>query len=242
VEFSIKPLVPGRNTSGCTVVGIYAGRTLSDAATAIDRSSKGYLKRVLQRGDMEGRIGTTLLLHDVPGIASARVLLVGLGAQAEFGEKQYRRSVTAAVGALANTGATDIEIHLAELTVARRDIEWKAMQAACSARTTIYRFEQMKSKPGNTAPALSKAVLSVKTQADAKPATRGLTRGLALAHGVNLARDLGNLPGNVCTPTYLADAARKLAKAYRLKIQVLERADMKKLGMNTLLSAVIRRN
>ena len=147
MEFSIKPLVPGRNASGCTVVGVYAGRTLSDAATALDRSSKGYLRRVLQRGDMEGRIGGTLLLHDVPGIACARVLLVGLGPQAEFGEKQFRRSVTAAIGALANTGAADIELHLAELTVGRRDIEWKVMQAACAARTTIYRFGQMKSKP-----------------------------------------------------------------------------------------------
>ncbi|MGV3628449.1 MAG: leucyl aminopeptidase [Betaproteobacteria bacterium] len=236
MEFSIKPLVPGRNAGGCSVVGIYAGKAMSDAATALDRTSKGYLKRVLQRGDMEGRIGTTLLLHDVPGIASARVLLVGLGAQAEFGEKQFRRCVTAAVGALANTGAADAEIHLAELAVGRRDIEWRVMQAACAARTTIYRFEQMKSKPEKAAPALSKAVLSVKTQGDIKRTTRGLARGLALAHGVNLARDLGNLPGNVCTPTYLADEARKLAKHYRLKIQVLDRADMKKLGMNTLLS------
>lgn len=236
MEFSIKPLVPGRNASGCTVVGIYAGRTLSDAAAALDRAAKGYLKRVLQRGDMEGRIGTTLLLHDVPGIASARVLLVGLGPQAEFGENQFRRSVTTAIGALASTGATDAELHLTELTVGRRDIEWKTMQAVCAARTTIYRFEQMKSKPEKAVPALSKAVLSVKTQEDVKRAARGLTRGLALAHGVNLARDLGNLPGNVCTPAYLADEARKLAKHYRLKIQVLERADMKKLGMNTLLS------
>ncbi len=236
MEFSIKPLVPGRNTSGCSVVGIYAGKTMSDAATALDHTSKGYLKRVLQRGDMEGRISTTLLLHDVPGIASTRVLLVGLGPQAEFGDKQFRRSITAAIGALANTGAADAELHLAELAVGRRDIEWRVMQAACAARTTIYRFEQMKSKPEKAAPALSKAVLSVKTQGDVKRAARGLTRGLALAHGVNLARDLGNLPGNVCTPTYLADEARKLAKHYRLKIQVLERADMKKLGMNTLLS------
>ncbi len=236
MEFSIKPLVPGRNTSGCTVVGVYAGRKLSDAASAIDRATKGRLRRVLQRGDMEGRIGTTLLLHDVPGIASARVLLVGLGVQGEFGEQQFRRSVTAAIDVLAGTGAADAELHLAELAVGRRDIEWKVSQAACAARTATYRFGQMKSKPEKAPPALNRIVLSVKKQGDVKRAARGLTRGLALARGVNLARDLGNLPGNVCTPAYLADQARKLAKTHRLKIQVLERADMNKLGMNTLLS------
>ncbi|MBX3666164.1 MAG: leucyl aminopeptidase [Burkholderiales bacterium] len=228
--------MPGRNASGCTIVGVYAGRKLSDAAAALDRAARGYLLRLLDRGDMEGRIGSTLLLHDVPGIASARVLLVGLGPRAEFGEKQFTRAVSAAVGALAGTGAADAELHLAELAAGRRDIEWRMMQAACAARIAVYRFEQMKSRPAKDSPALRRVVLSIKSAKDAKAAARGLSRGLALAHGIGLARDLGNLPGNVCTPAYLADRARELAKHYRMKVQVLERADMAKLGMNTLLS------
>ncbi|MBX3663632.1 MAG: leucyl aminopeptidase [Burkholderiales bacterium] len=236
MEFSIKPLSPGRNACGCTVAGVYAGRKLSEAASALDRAAKGYLRRVLERGDMEGRLGSTLLLHDVPGISSARVLLVGLGPQDGFGEKQFPRAVSAAVGALAGTGTADAELHLAELPAGRRDIGWRMMQAACAARTAVYRFRQLKSKPENELPALRRVVLSVKTQKDAKAAASGLARGLALAHGISLARDLGNLPGNVCTPSYLADRARDLAKHYRMKIQVLERADMARLGMNTLLS------
>ncbi len=236
MEFSIKPLTPGRNACGCTVVGVYAGRKLSEAATALDRAAKGYLRRLLERGDMEGRLGTTLLLHDVPGVASARVLLVGLGPEDEFGERQFTRAVSAAVGAISGTGTADAELHLAELPAGRRDIEWRMTQAACAARIAVYRFEQMKSKPAKDAPKLRRVVISVKTQKDAKAAARGLAQGLALAHGVGLARDLGNLPGNVCTPSYLAERARELARHYRMKIQVLERKDMAKLGMNTLLS------
>ena len=235
MEFSIKPLVPGRNASGCAVVGIYADKKPSEAAAALDKAAKGYLRRVLDRGDMDGGIGTTLMLHDVPGIASTRVLLVGLGPKAAFAEQQFRRSVTAAIAALAKTGTTDAELHIAELAVGRRDVEWRVMQAARAAREAIYRFEQMKSSPAKDNPALRRIVLAI-GKADEKRAARGLAQGLALAHGVSLARDLGNLPGNVCTPAYLADQARKLAKHYRLKIQVLERADMEKLGMNTLLS------
>ena len=109
------------------------------------------------------------------------------------------------------------------------------MQTARTARETTYRFEQMKSVPAKDTPALRRIVLAV-AKSDEKRAARGLAQGLALAHGISLARDLGNLPGNVCTPAYLAEQARKLAKHYRLKVQVLERVDMEKLGMNTLLS------
>lgn len=236
MEFSIKPLVPGRTASSCTVVGVYADRKLSEAAAVLDRSAKGYLRRIMERGDMDGRIGTTLLLHEVPGIACARVLLVGLGPKTGFSDKQFCKSITAAINALAQTGATDAEIHLINVPVGRRDIAWRVAQAARSAREAVYRFEPLKSKPEKNVPVLRRIVLAVTDKRDERLATAGLAQGLALAHGVSLARDLGNLPGNVCTPSYLADQARKLAKHYRLKIQVLERADMEKLGMNTLLS------
>ncbi|MEY4597714.1 MAG: hypothetical protein RLZZ445_511 [Pseudomonadota bacterium] len=235
MEFSIKPLVPGRNASGCTVVGVYAGRKLSEAATTLDKTSKGYIRRVIDRGDMAGAIGSSLMLHDVPGIASTRVLLLGLGPKAEFAEKQFRRCITTAIEVLAQTGSVDAELHVTELAVGRRDIEWRVMQTARAAREATYRFEQMKSAPAKEAPALRRVVLAV-AKSDEKRAARGLSQGLALAHGISLARDLGNLPGNVCTPAYLAEQARKLAKHYRFKVQVLERADMEKLGMNTLLS------
>ena len=235
MEFSIKPLVPGLNASGCTVVGVYADGKLSDAAATLDKASKGYLRRIIDRGDMKGGIGTTLMLHDVPGIACTRVLLLGLGQKSEFAEKEFRRCVGTAIEVLARTGAADAELHMAELAVGRRDVEWRVMQTARAAREATYRFEQMKSSPSKDFPALRRVVLAV-ARSDEKKAARGLAQGLALAHGISLARDLGNLPGNVCTPTYLAEQARKLAKHYRMKIQVLERADMEKLGMNTLLS------
>jgi len=78
--------------------------------------------------------------------------------------------------------------------------------------------------------------LSVNDRAAERRAAAGLEQGLAVAHGVALARDLGNLPPNVCTPAYLADQARELAKRYRMKVEVLERADMERLGMGALLS------
>lgn len=235
MEFSTKALVPGRSSSDCCVVGVYAGRRLSTTAATVDKLSGGYIARVLARGDMEGRIGTTLLLHDVAGINCTRILLVGLGDKDGFAEKQFRRAVSAAVEALCNTAVTTAEMHFAELAPGRRDIEWRLMQAARIAGETAYRFEQMKSAPQSPAPVLRHLTFAV-AKTDLKRAARGLARGAALASGINFARDLGNLPGNVCTPTYLAGEARKLSRSHGLKLRVLERADMEKLGMNTLLS------
>jgi leucyl aminopeptidase len=237
VEFSIKPLVPGRSASGCCVVGVYDDGSLTAAATQIDRAATGIVRKLVSGGDMDGSCGSTAFIHTTNALACVRILLVGLGPRKTFGEKAYRRAVTAAVTALTRTGATSADIHLTEIPVGRHDIRWRIRQAARLAIEATYRFEQMKSKPaGAKAPALRKIALALPDRKDERRAAQGLSEGLALGHGIGLARDLGNLPGNVCTPAHLADEARKLGKHYRMKVTVLEREDMARLGMNTLLS------
>jgi leucyl aminopeptidase len=234
VEFSIKSGSPECGANGCVVVGAFEQGKLSAAAAALDRAAKGYLSGVARRGDLPGKLGATLLLHGVPGIAG-RVLVVGLGRQADFGDKQYREAVAAAVRALGATGAEEAALHLTELAVGRRDAAWKVAHAVTVGREVAYRFTRMKSKDEAPRPALRRVALSV-DRAAGKRAAAGLGQGLAIAEGMALAKDLGNLPPNVCTPTYLASQARELAKRYRMKVTVLERADMERLGMHTLLS------
>ena len=223
----------GRN--GCLVAGVFEPGKLSAAAAALDRAAKGFLGTVVRRGDLTGKPGSTLLLHNVPGVGSARVLLVGLGRKVEFGEKRYREAIAAAIRALNATGADEAVLLLTELAVGRRDAAWKVAHAVAVARDCAYRFTRMKSKSEGPEPALRRLTLSV-DRAALKRAGAGLEQGLAVAHGMSLAKDLGNLPPNVCTPSYLADQARELAKRYRMKVTVLERADMERLGMYTLLS------
>jgi leucyl aminopeptidase len=216
------------------VAGVFETRRLSAAAAIIDRAAKGHLSKVVRRGDMQGKLGATLLLHDVPGV-TGRVLLVGLGREGDFRDKQYREAVAAAIRALNGTGAEEAALHLTELPVGRRDAGWKVAHAVAVAGDAGYRFTRMKSKGDDSAPALRRLALSVDRAAH-KGAAAGLEQGLAVTHGMSLARDLGNLPPNVCTPSYLAGEARELAKRYRMKATVLGREDMERLGMRTLLS------
>ena len=240
MEFSTKQSAPASTKSGCVAVGVFESRKLSVPAAALDKAAKGVISRLLQAGDMDGRAGTTLLLHRLPALACERVLLVGLGPEKSFNAKVYRNAVQSAMRAVNATGAADAELHLTALSLTdKRDITWRMMQAACLAIESAYRFDRMKSKPEPRTSALKRLTLTYTNTGDRQPAERGLEQGLALGHGMNLAKDLGNLPGNVCTPTYLADEARELAKRYRttgMKAQILDRADMKKLGMGTLLS------
>ena len=235
MEFSTKSIAPGLSKTACAVVGVFESRKLSAPAAALDRVSQGALTKALKSGDMEGRAGTTLLLHGVAHTACERVLLVGLGVEKSFNEKAYRNAVAAALRALHATGAADAEIHLTTVAAGGSDIGWRTAQAATLALEADYRFEQMKSKREKP-PATLKRLVLAHGAADAKHAARGLTQGVALGHGMSFAKDLGNLPGNVCTPTYLATQAVALGKRYKLKVKVLDRAAMQKLGMGSLLS------
>ena len=236
MEFSTKCIAPGLSKTGCAIVGVFESRKLSAPAAALDRATKGYLSKVVNSGDMDGRAGTVLLLHRVPQTACERVLLVGLGPEKSFDEKAFRNAAGSALRAVTATGSSDAELHITALAAGKSSIGWRIAHAATLAIESVYRFEQMKSKQEAPAKALKRLVLTYAHNSERKAAERGLEQGVALGHGVSLAKDLGNLPGNVCTPAYLAGQARDLAKRYRMKIKVLETADMEKLGMGSLLS------
>ena len=235
MQFSIKNVQPGRAKTGCAVVGVFDSRALSAPAQRLDEIAGGYVTGIVRRGDMQGKPGTVLLLHNVPNVACERVLLVGLGRQSEFGARQYREAVAAAVRALNATGTAEAELHLTALEIDGRDVTWRAQQAVTIAAETTYRFEQLKSRKEQAEHGVRRLAL-VADKAHTRKAQLGLEQGAAIALGMALTKDLGNLAPNICTPAYLADQARALGRRYRLKVHVLERADMQKLGMGALLS------
>ncbi len=230
-KFSIKTGSPEKLKSDCAVVGVFAGSKLSASGRALDKASKGRISATLKSGDMDGRAGSTLLLRDLPGISASRVLLVGLGKLDEFGEKSYRDAIATAVRAAGNTAAGDILITLNEIKVGKRSADWNNAQAAMIAGDVLYRFDRMKSKPETQSKIGSIAFL-----ADTTAGANGLKQGAAIMRGMALARDLGNTPSNVCTPTYLANQARDLAKRYGFKCKVMDKTACEKLGMGSFLS------
>ncbi|TXI76633.1 MAG: leucyl aminopeptidase [Dechloromonas sp.] len=236
MEFSIKSGSPEKQRSACVVVGVFDSRKLTLPAELIDKAAGGYLSDIVRRGDMEGKAGSTLLLHNVPGTLCDRVLLVGLGKEKDFREKEFGSAVRTAVKTLNETGAFDASIFLTELSVRRRSIGWRIRQTAMIALDATYKFDQFKSKKDDVRRPLRKLTLSVERRNELAAAEEALNQGIAIADGMALTKTLGNLPPNICHPTYLAEQAQAMATEFGLTCEVLERSDMEALGMNALLA------
>src|SRR5690349_1152729 len=237
MEFTIKSGSPEKQRSACVVVGVFDNRKLSLSAEPIDRASNGYISEVIRRGDMEGKLGATLLLHSVRGTLADRVLLIGLGKERDFRDKEFRQAIRSAVKLLNETGSYEAVLYLTEEKVKRREVAWRVEHAVIVAMDAVYRFEQMKSEPTEVRRPLRKLTLSVPQRSDLGAGEAAAARGLAISHGTDLAKDLGNLPGNVCTPRYLAERAQELGKAFAtLKVTILERPEIEALGMGSFLS------
>ena len=236
MEFSIKSGSPEKQRSACVVVGVFEPRKLTLPATLIDNAAGNALSEIIRRGDMEGKVGTSLILHNVPGTCCDRVLLVGLGKEKEFREKEYSEAIRYAVKTLNETGAADGILFLTEIPVKKRSTAWCIRQAAIIAQEAVYCFDQFKSKKDKIRRPLHKMTLAIEHSSELAVAEEAMEQGLAVAEGVTLAKNLGNLPGNICTPAYLAEIALKMAEEQGVECQILEGADMEVLGMHALLS------
>jgi leucyl aminopeptidase len=237
MEFTIKSGSPEKQRSACVVVGVFDNRKLSLSAELIDRASNGYVSEIIRRGDMEGKLGATLLLHNVRGTLADRVLLVGMGKERDFRDKEFRQAIRSAVKLLNETGSYEAVIYLTEEKVKRREVAWRVEHAVVVAMDAVYRFDQMKSTPAEVRRPLRKLTLSVPQRSDLADGEAAAARGLAISHGIELARDLGNLPGNVCTPSYLGERVQELGREFPdVKVTVLERPEIEQLGMGSFLS------
>jgi len=236
MDISIKSALPEQQKSACVVLGIFERRKLSLAAEKMDTACGGRLGKILKSGDMDGKAGQSLMLHQVDGSACERILLVGCGKEKDFAESAYRKALKTASEALLKSGARDAVSFLTELTIGKHGSGWKIRQAVEVIEHSLYRADHLKSEK-DSAPALRKISFTLSSARELKTAKQGLATGRAIAAGSALARELGNLPGNICTPTYLAAQATKLAKqSNKLKVRALGQKQMETLGMGALLS------
>ncbi|MCB6184020.1 leucyl aminopeptidase [Leeia sp. TBRC 13508] len=232
MEFSIKTGPADKQSFGTAVVGVFENGKLSAAAKALDTQTNGAIKAALADGDLTGKAGTTLLLRSLANSSYTRILLVGLGEeQKQVAAKDWLSASNAALKTLSDLGSKDAAFFLTEQV---EDAEWAVSQVVIQLAEQRYRLEGFKKQPDQNLNLSALHFFVGKKAVDA--ASAGLTLGQALASGMTLTKNLGNQPSNFCTPTHLANTAAEIAKEYKLDIEILERADMEKLGMGSLLS------
>lgn len=237
MELTVESSSPEKASTELLAIGVFADGALPRPSKRIDDVSRGKLSSLIRRGDLDEKPGASLLLYDLPGIEAERVLLVSLGKQETFGDKAFRDALSGAAKALSEAAAADAAVTLTDVDVPGRSSAWKMQTASRLLADGFYRFKAPRTKTAKKEPerGARKITLLTSEKVNGK-LDAALQHGCAIAEGMALAKDLGNLPGNVCNPAYLADTAHSLGKEFKFGVQVLEREDMKKLGMGALLA------
>ena len=221
----------------CLVVGVFEDGELTEEARAIDSASGGRLKKLLGRGDFPGKAGETLLLTDVPDLGASRVLLTGLGAKKGFSRKTWRRAWAAAVAALLKTGIESVAIAIERPAAKELDDYYFGRAVAEIAGTGLYRTNDLKTGKKPKPASLERVLAGPVTKGATAKVSRGLAHGAAIADASKIQRDLANLPPNVCTPTFLAEETRALAKRHpSLRVRVLDEPAIRREKMGCLLA------
>ncbi|WP_277419610.1 M17 family peptidase N-terminal domain-containing protein, partial [Pseudomonas viridiflava] len=213
MELVVKSVSPETLKTATLVVTVSENRVLGNAAQNIDTLSGGAIAAVLKRGDLAGKVGQSLLLHNLPNLKAERVLLVGVGKEAELSDRQLKKIVSGVLSTLKGLGGTDATLVLDDLSVKNRDTYGKARLLVEALADGEYVFDRFKTQKAEVR-ALKKITL-LTAKVSVADVERAATHAQAIATGMALTRDLGNLPPNICHPTYLGEEAKALGKAHK---------------------------
>lgn len=214
--------------AGCIVVTIDASGKLSDAGNSLDQAAQGFLAARFNAKDIQGKLAETLMLPAVAGVAADRVLLVGTGKDAL--NSVSLNKVLAAIAKATAKLEGNIALSIANLATTEHNQDWLAEKLAIAYGDANYQYVQ--TKTGNdAAPSKASGIIWVGDNVEV-----AFARGLSIAQGINFAKELGNLPANICTPTYLAKQAELLAASADLKVTVLDEAEMEAMGAGAFVS------
>jgi leucyl aminopeptidase len=231
---------PATDSQDCVVIPVFSNDKkveLSAAGKQLDKASAGEISSILAKGDFKATTADTLMLYDVTDVKASRVLLVGCGKASEFEAKTVNEVSQAASKALQKTSIKTVSCYLSDSIMGEQK-DTAITQIIIGFADSLYQLQDYKSKKKD-APSLEEVCVSLSNGFDAD-AQVALNNGIAISEGMKLTRDLANHPGNVCTPTYIAETATSLAKEYKnVEIDVLEEADMEKLGMGSFLSVSV---
>jgi len=237
MSFSAKSARPESLATPCLVVGIFEDRVLPALTERLDEVSNKAIGKLVEAGDISGKSGEYLLLHKLPGVRAQRVLVVGCGKAKDLTAKKYCGILTNCWKVLKQYSQQEAVVALPALPVKDCDAERRAELLARMFVTLEYQYDTTLSKKHKPF-RLRQCTALLETAGERNAAKSGLETGAAIGRGMNLTRELGNLPGNICTPGYLGKQALQLAKKHQrqLSAKVLTEAQMRKLGMHSLLS------
>jgi leucyl aminopeptidase len=234
MDFSIKSAKPVSQRTACAIVPVFDGGRQPEVTREFDRASRGQISALIRSHDIKCELGGATVLHGLKGTQAKRLLVVGCGKRSRFTRKAFSTAVAAAMRRAAADSIAEAISYLGSEPPEGCDIYYAARLSVEASRAAAYRFGELKS---DAKPAKLKRVGLAFAKDDADEARRGIGDGIAVANGVEIARNLGNRPANVCTPTHIAETAKSIARGRRkLSVKVLDEAQIKAQKMGAFLS------
>ncbi|MFK5947895.1 MAG: leucyl aminopeptidase, partial [Methylococcales bacterium] len=235
MDYSIETLALDKQQTDCIIVGIYENQQLSTSANSIDKLNQDIITQLIERGDIKGKNAETLLINHLPNSSIKRILVIGLGEKEKITAKLYRKALSSAIKAVKAIKVKSATCTLIDIEVKDQDTCWKTRQIIEVFNDALYLFQNTKSIKDPEIE-LEKLFISA-TEESTSQVEIGIVQGTAIAKGMDLTKTLADLPGNYCTPTYLAEQATMVASnSTKMSIEVLEESDMEALGMGSFLS------
>lgn len=236
MKFSLKVSSLAQLASNCILVGMFENGELTPSAKEINKASKAYLEELFKQGNFQGKNGQILPLFNLAENKFKNILLIGCGTPNKLTGFGFRRLVISVMKTVVAFNFSQVVCCLDELNLPNKSREWKIKQIVEASFEACYRFDQFKSKKENPI-TLKEIIFLMPNENQKKRIEKVIKQAIAIAAGVNLTKDLANLPSNICTPTYLANQAEKLAKDYgSIKAKILSEKAMQKLNMGAILA------
>jgi leucyl aminopeptidase len=217
------------------IVNFFEGmESLDGEIAAVDKAMDGAISQLISQGEIKGKLNEITVVHSLGKLPTARVVIVGLGKQAELSINKIRGAVAEACRWLRRKNIANVATIAQGAGINNISFEDSAQVITEGALLGLYAFRKHMTKEDDKLGEIKQ--LSIVGSDEAKlPLEKGSEKGRILAEATNLARDMVNEPANYMTPSQMAETAMKLDKSHGLEVSVLEREQMAELGMGALL-------
>lgn len=237
MKFFIKNFVLEQERIDCIIIGVFESCIFEHNENYLHPSICIYINNLIKRGEIDGHIGQTLLLYNVPNIDCERILLVGCGKENNLHKNNLNRIINSTMKALNKRSIKHVVFSLEKIIFKKNDIYWSIRSIVNSINIFLYELLKI-NKFSEKNIYLNSVSFYISKKHDLNIAKNALKHSLAINFGITAAKKISDLPPNICHPLYLSQKAQQLSEKYKDTIDstIIDIKEMKNLGMNAYIA------
>ena len=240
MQYDLTDNITSIDVNGAAIFGVFTDKNIKILAKYLKTTDIAKIKEIIKKSSFEGKINQSLCIYDTSNKKLEKIYLVGLGEKNKYSERSFIKAVSALSKICKNNNLKNIFLNIDSLLTDKIKQDWAIRNISIHINGIDYVYNETKNKTKiKTNYKISKIIFisSLLKKSYLSSLKKYFQQGVAISSGIKLAKKLGDLPSNICTPTYLAKTATDLGKTNKkLNIKIHNEKEMKSMGMNCLLS------